>query len=94
MSWLHCRKRVVFRSLAISLLFVFGRGHCPSKYISDVKDEITKFIFDGRKPKIKYDILIGDCLQGGVRFPDLESMMKANRVGWAIKIISTIKCAY
>jgi len=77
----------VIRTLAISqLLYVSSKITVPRTFIANVEKEIIKFIWNGRKPKIKYKTLIGDSLEGGVRLPDLETMILTNRVGWALKL--------
>ena len=51
------------------------------------KNVITDFIWDGKKPKIKYDTLIGNCDNGGINLPNFESQIKANRVKWALNLL-------
>ena len=77
-------KAIIVRSLAISkLCYVLSP---PLHYVKQVKDEIANFIWNGKKPKIKYTTLINDYDQGGIRLPDLDTMIQANRVRWALKI--------
>ncbi|RUA06576.1 MAG: hypothetical protein DSY43_01730, partial [Gammaproteobacteria bacterium] len=84
-------KAVVVRSLAISqLLYVFSKTSFPHSYVKKVKDEILKFLWNGKKSKVKYTTLIGEFNQGGIRLPDFESIIKANRASWAIKLMNTM----
>ena len=55
--------------------------------MSKVKNVITDFIWNGKKPKIKYDTLIGSYDKGGINLPDFESSIKANRVIWALNLL-------
>jgi len=88
-------KAIVIRSLAISkLCYVLSVLCAPLHYVKQVKNEIANFIWNGKKPKIKYSTLINDFDQGGIRLPDLETMIKANRVRWALKIRSSKKEVY
>lgn len=78
----------VVRSLALSqLLYICSNLSIPKKFIENVQKEIVNFIWNGRKPKIKYQTLIGDLSEGGVRLPDLETMIETNRVKWALKLL-------
>ena len=38
------------------------------------------FIWNGRKPKIKHDTLIGDYINGGLKLPDLSIALRANEI--------------
>jgi hypothetical protein len=88
-------KAVIIRSLAISKLgYVLSILCAPLHYVKQVKNEIANFIWNGKKPKIKYSTLINDFDQGGIRLPDLETIIKANRVRWALKIRNSKKDAY
>ena len=64
--------------------FLYQTTSTPLYFISKVKNVITDFIWNGKKPKIKYDTLIGNCDNGGINLPDFESQIKANRVKWAL----------
>jgi len=83
-------KATVVRSLAVSqLLYAFSKIAPPHSYLKKVEDEIVKFLWNGKKPKIKYKTLIGDLDQGGIRLPDIESILQANRACWAIKLMNS-----
>ncbi|RUA06506.1 MAG: hypothetical protein DSY43_01870 [Gammaproteobacteria bacterium] len=80
-------KSQVVRSLAISqLLFVCSKISVPHSFIKKVEKEITKFLWNEKKPKVKYKTLIADYNEGGIRLPDFESIIQANRAGWALKL--------
>ena len=73
-------KSAVIKSLALpKLLYVCSKIHVPGYFISNIKKLITDFIWNGKKPKIKYDTLIGSY--------DFESCIKANRVKWAFNLL-------
>jgi len=83
----------VVRSLAMSqLLYVYSKIPVPKTFTSKVEKEIVRFIWHGRKPKIKYRTLIGDLDKGGIRLPDLETIIQTNRVGWALKMMENTSC--
>jgi len=81
-------KSTIIKSLALpKLLYVCSKIFVPDYFISKVKNVITDFIWNGKKPKIKYDTLIGNCDNGGINLPDFESQIKANRVKWALDLL-------
>ena len=81
-------KSTIIKSLALpKLLYVCSKIFVPDHFISKVKNVITDFIWNGKKPKIKYDTLIGNCDNGGINLPDFESQIKANRVKWALNLL-------
>ena len=68
-------------------MYACSKIFVPDYFISKVKNVITDFIWNGKKPKIKYDTLIGNCDNGGINLPDFESQIKANRVKWALNLL-------
>ena len=81
------RKSSVVKTLALpKLLYVCSKSFVPDYFIRKVKNVIQDFIWNGKKPKIKYDTLIGSYFKGGINLPDFKSSIKANRVKWALKI--------
>ena len=88
-------KSQVVRSLAISqLLYVCSNLSIPNNFTVKVQKEIVKFIWNARKPKIKYKTLIGNFEEGGIRLPDLEIMIQTNRVKWAFKRLKSENCNF
>lgn len=88
-------KSIIVRALALSQLqFIFSNTWFPKQYIKKVQDEIVKFLWNGKKAKVKYSALINDYDKGGIKLPDLETMIIANRVRWAIKFINSDKEDY
>ena len=85
-------KAQVVRSLAMSqLLYVCSKLAVPKTFSPKVEKEIARFIWNGRKVKIKYKTLIGDINDGGIRLPDLETVIQTNRVIWGLKLINDSK---
>ena len=79
----------VVRSLALSqLMYVYGKIVVPKRTYQIIKTVIIDFLWNGRKPKIKYETLIAGYDEGGIRLPDFESCIQANRVKWAISLLS------
>lgn len=66
-----------------ALLCVFEN----SDFVKIIKSTIKDFVWNGKKPKIKYNTLIGDYCAGGLKLPDFDSVLKANRVKRAVNLI-------
>ena len=71
-------KITVTNTLAISpLLYLANVIHIPPQVITEVKDIIVDFLWDGKPPKIAYNVLIQSIKKGGVKLIDFESKIKA-----------------
>lgn len=70
-------KSSIIKSLGLPKLFhVCSKIYVPDCFISKVKNVITDFIWNGDKPKIKYDTLIGTYNKGGLTYPALNQQSK------------------
>ena len=76
------------KSLAVSKLeYVCSKLYVPEPYIRQVQSEISNFIWNGKKPKIKHDTLIGDYSDGGLRALDFNCKIKAHMGLWAKRML-------
>lgn len=50
--------------------------------ISLIKKEFLDFVWDRKPPKIKYNTVIGDLKEGGIRLVDIENKIKALQTTW------------
>ena len=81
----------VLRSLALpKLQYVCSKTQISKEFIKRIENSIKDFIWNGRKPKIKHDTLIGDYLNGGLKLPEFSIVIKANK----IKRILDLKKSY
>ena len=74
----------IVNSLIVSL-FNYRFTVLPSpgkKFLEKMKQIITQFIWDGKRPKISYKTLTGLKEQGGMGLVDLEARDKALKVQW------------
>ena len=79
----------IVRSLAISkMLYVFNVIDPPQSTLKYLKTLLSKFIWRGKKPKIKHTTIIGDYDVGGIKFTDLEIRLSVQRIMW-IKRLQT-----
>ena len=71
-KWVNlCRK---------SILYVTSVLEVPFGFVNKVKSVILKFLWSGRKHKIKYTALIGSFCNGGIEFPDIKSRLETQRI--------------
>ena len=47
-----------------------------------IKKRILDFLWEGKTPKIKYSVLIGDHYEGGIKLVDIENKIKALQMTW------------
>ena len=85
---LSIKKTTVINTLAISpLLYLANVIYVPPQVITEVKDIIVDFLWDGKPHKIAYNVLIQSIKKGGVKLIDFESKMKALKIGYVTIIL-------
>ena len=81
-------KITVINTLAISpLLYLANVIYVPPQVIAEVKDIIVDFLWDGKPPKIAYNVLIQSIKKGGVKLIDFESKVKALKIGYVKRLL-------
>ena len=92
-SW-KCRylslkgKVTVINSLAISpLLYLASVIHVPCRVIQEVKQIVIDFIWNGKPPKIAYNVMIQNIENGGLKLVDFESKVKSLKVGFIKRLL-------
>ena len=74
-------KNEVIKSLALPKLFyVTSMAIPPKPFLDKVKNEIVKFMWSNRRPKIAYKVLISNKDQGGIGLPDIYSRIKTQKI--------------
>lgn len=82
----------VVKSLGLSkLTYVCTKLGAKDEFINRVKDEIIKFVWNGKKAKVKYNTLIGPYSNGGLKLPDFHSIIKASMCKWAVRLLDNTK---
>ena len=85
-------KILVLRALALpKLYYIFSKMSIKEEIVKTIESTIKDFIWNGRKPKIKKDTLIGDYSEGGLKLPDFSVTLKANRIKWILRLIQSFK---
>ena len=81
-------KITVINTLAISpLLYLANVIFVPPQVITEVKDSIVDFLWDGKPPKIAYNVLIQSIKKGGVKLIDMQSKIKALKFGYVKRLL-------
>ncbi len=76
-------KCLIVKSLGLSKLqYSLSFIPAPKRFLKEVEKAVFQFIWSDKKDKIKRTVLIADYADGGLRAPDIESIVLANRVGW------------
>ena len=76
-------KVIIFKTLAISkIVFVSYISSVSDIIVMRLKDIHKKFIWDGKRPKIKHSSLIGDYDQGGLKDIDIVTKIKSLQLSW------------
>ena len=86
---IYGRKEIV-QTLGISqIYYVSNVLDPPTKNLQQIKQLLTDFIWNGRRPKVKYKSLIGDYNSGGIKLPELEIKIQTQRILWIKKLLNT-----
>ena len=73
----------VFKSLAVSKIpYVAGMNLVPIRVIEQIQKIQKKFIWNGKKPKIKHTTLINEYQDGGLKDVDIEAKIRSLQLGW------------
>ena len=76
-------KIVILKTFIISQFqYVLSAIHIPAKYIKEINDIMFSFIWNGKRAKIRKEILCQPRQNGGLSAPDLELIMYASRLRW------------
>lgn len=79
-------KSIIIRTFIISqFLYATSAIDIPDKYVSEIENLIYNFIWSGKKPKIRREILRQSTENGGLNVPDIKTMLEVNKVKWIQK---------
>jgi hypothetical protein len=80
-------KVLVLKSLAFSqIIYPLSLLEAPGWVSSETNDMFYDFLWDGKGDKIKRTTVIRNIDEGGLKMPDVDSMAKALKVTWLIKM--------
>ena len=66
----------------------------PEDKIKTIEQLVFKFIWRGRKPKVKKQTLINEIDEGGIKLIDLRSKIKALQTSWVVRYASKGDCLW
>ena len=82
-------KTFILKTLAIpKVLYVSGLAVIPPNFGKEIKDAMLKFLWHGKNPKIKYSALISELCNGGINFPDIDSILHVQNIMWVKRLLS------
>ena len=74
--------QIVNTFIISQFLYVTSALYIPDCYVNDINNMIIDFIWQGRKPKLKREILYLPKDQGGLGLPDFRRMIHVNYIKW------------
>ncbi len=76
-------KITVVQNLIIpQILYICAVLYTPETVVKKLHEMITKFVWNGKKPKVKHTTMIGSVQDGGLKLPDVKAKIKAIKLGW------------
>ena len=83
-------KITVLKSLAFSkIIYQCGVLPIPPNFAEHITDLSYKFVWNNKPNKIKRKTLIAEYEKGGLKMLDIQSFLKAQKVMWVKRLIST-----
>ena len=79
---LYGKVQVVKTFIISQFLYVTSAIFIPDCYVNDINKMIIDFIWSGRKPKLKRDVLFLPKNQGGLGLPDFSKMVHVTYIKW------------
>ena len=81
-------KITVVKTCAVSqAIYPFNMINPPENIIKDLNSEIYRFIWNDKTHKIKRNALIADYEDGGLKGPDLHTMINVQRLMWVKRFL-------
>ena len=76
-------KTLLIKSHGISqFIYNMSALSTPEETINKAQSSLINFLWDKKRPKIKYSTVIADKNQGGLGIPDLSTLNKALKLKW------------
>ena len=84
-------KVTVLNHLALSpLLYLANVITVPRIVIDEVKQIVTDFLWNGKTPKIAYNVIVQNISDGGLKLVDFECKVKSLNVSWVKRLTDNI----
>lgn len=88
-------KILIVKTFAISqFIYLANLVPFPQNIIAEVESILYEFIWDGRTCKVKRDLFIQDYENGGLKMPDLSTIVKVQKLKWIQLYINNHPCLW
>ena len=98
--WEQRALSLIGRILVVNVLAMSLLNHCfmnfyapKADFFEKIKDTVVKYIWDGKKPKVKYDRLLQHYSDGGLKLCDVKIKHTALKCKW-FKLITEKNAAW
>ncbi len=82
------RIQIVKTFIISQFTYVCSAVHIPEEYVIELNRLIWKFIWKGKKDRLKRKTMIQAVNNGGLKAPDIRAILKAAKVKWIHKYMS------
>ena len=73
----------IVKTFGISqILYISNMLSLNQNEIAEIKKLITKFVWNDKTPKVKYNAMISDYEQGGLKYPNFDAILNAQKIMW------------
>ena len=80
-------KVTILKSLILpQILYVSSNLPVPEWFVNEAEHLMFRFLWDGKPDKIKRSVVINKIEDGGLKMPDIECMIKAQKIMWATRL--------
>jgi hypothetical protein len=80
------KTQIIKTFIIAQFLYTLSTIKMPEDCITKLETVISNFIWSGGRPKLKSSILKQTLHKGGLNIPDVQCMIKANRIMWIKKL--------
>ena len=88
-------KNTVIKTLIVPKVnFIISNLTTPEWFVKEVQTLIQNFLWEDKPPKIKNKTITNTMEMGGIRFPNIELLVKAQKVSWIKRIILNKNAAW
>ena len=84
---LSIKGKVTIINTVSPLIYLANVIYVPPQVITEIKQIIVDFLWDGKPPKIAYNVLIQNIKKGGVKLIDFGSKIKALKIGFVKRLL-------
>ena len=88
-------KNTVIKTLIVPKInYLVASLITPEWFVNRVQELIFDFLWDGKPPKIKNNVITNTFENGGIQLPNIELLVKAQKVNWIKRILENSNSAW